>query len=262
MSCGEVRWWTDAALQEAGVVVVFSERTGGVSDGVWHSLNLAAHVGDDSAAVDANRGVLLDALGLNEARDRLTVAEQVHGDRIYRVAEAEAGRGAFATGGEPPVRSTDALLTSLPRVPLLLCFADCVPVILVAPGPAVCAVHAGWRGCAAKIASQGVLALAEEARCEPSEVRAYVGAHIGPCHYEVDARTLSHFVNTFGTVARAESGGLDLGAVVTTDLTDAGVDSCNIARLGICTAEATDRFYSYRAEGGVTGRHGALVCIL
>lgn len=73
---------------------------------------------------------------------------------------------------------------------------------------------------------------------------------------------MSHFVNAFGTVARADSGGLDLGAVVNASLVDSGVDSCNITALGICTAEATDRYFSYRAEGGRTGRHGALACIL
>jgi len=73
---------------------------------------------------------------------------------------------------------------------------------------------------------------------------------------------MSQFVNSFGTFARAESGGLDLDAVVTASLDRAGVTPCNIARLGSCTAETTDRFYSYRAEGGNTGRHSALACIL
>jgi copper oxidase (laccase) domain-containing protein len=73
---------------------------------------------------------------------------------------------------------------------------------------------------------------------------------------------MSQFVNTFDTVARAESGGLDLGAAVTVSLRSAGVDPCNIAGLGVCTAETTDRFFSYRAEAGLTGRHGALACIL
>jgi hypothetical protein len=86
--------------------------------------------------------------------------------------------------------------------------------------------------------------------------------HIGPCHYQVSDEIMSHFVNGFGTVARAESGGLDLGFVVAASLESAGVDPCNIVRLGVCTAEMTDRFYSYRAEAGLTGRHGAFACIL
>jgi copper oxidase (laccase) domain-containing protein len=93
-------------------------------------------------------------------------------------------------------------------------------------------------------------------------VMVYIGAHICARHYTVDETLLSQFVNTFGTFARADSGGLDLDAVVSASLISAGVARCNIARLGTCTAEATDRFFSYRAEGGVTGRHAALACIL
>ena len=73
---------------------------------------------------------------------------------------------------------------------------------------------------------------------------------------------MSQFCNTFGTVARAVSGGLDLDAVVTASLVDAGVAPCSIARLGTCSAEATDRFFSYRAEDGRTGRHAAFACVL
>jgi copper oxidase (laccase) domain-containing protein len=133
---------------------------------------------------------------------------------------------------------------------------------LVAPGPSVAVVHAGWRGALASLPGETVGKLAEVAGCSAGEIVGYVGAHIGACHYEVGPEIMSQFVNTFGTVARAESGGLDLDAVVSASLTSAGVDSCNIVRLGICTAEATDRFFSYRAEAGVTGRHAALACIL
>ena len=135
-------------------------------------------------------------------------------------------------------------------------------VVLVGTGPVVAVVHAGWKGALASLPGKCVARMADVAGIDVSSVRAYVGAHIHECHYEVDAELMSQFVNTFGTVARAESGCLDLDAVVTTSLQSAGVASCNIARLGTCTAEVTDRFFSYRAEGGVTGRHAALACIL
>ena len=143
----------------------------------------------------------------------------------------------------------------------MLCFADCVPLVLVAPGPAVGVVHAGWRGALASLPGTAVEALAGFAGCSATDVTAYVGAHIGACHYEVDATLVSQFVSAFGTFARAESGCLDLAAVVSASLQSAGVAPCNIARLGTCTAEATDRFFSYRAEGGLTGRHSALAFI-
>ena len=122
-------------------------------------------------------------------------------------------------------------------------------------------VHAGWKGALASLPGKAATRLAETAGCDPYEIIAYVGAHIRDCHYAVDETLLSQFVNTFGTFARADSGGLDLDAVVSASLDHAGVAQCNIVRLGVCSAEATGRFYSYRAEGGVTGRHAALACI-
>jgi YfiH family protein len=255
-------WVDDALLHDSGVVVGFSERGGGVSAVPFGSLNLAAHVGDDPAAVDENRRRLLGALGLEEFRDRLTMAEQVHGERFAFVDAANVGSGAYTEAGRPVVSETDALATREPGVPLALCFADCVPVILVAPGPVVAVVHAGWRGALCSLPGKAAAELARIAVCAPSAVSAYIGPHILACHYQVSPEIMSQFVNTFGTLARASSGGLDLGAAVSASLDRAGVAPCNIARLGTCTAETTDRFFSYRAEGGRTGRHSAVACIL
>ena len=259
---GPLAFWTDAELRRAGVVVAFSERTGGVSRPPFESLNFAGHVGDDPAAVDENRSIFLESLGIGDLRERLTMGRSAQGDAVAIVGEAEVGCGAFVEGGKPPIDGVDCLITALPRVPLVQSYADCVPIALVAPGPAVAFVHAGWRGALASLPGKAVERLARAATCDPAEIRAYVGAHIRDCHYEVDDQLMSQFVNTFGTFARAESGGLDLDAVVSASLKRAGVTRCNIARLGMCTAETTDRFFSHRAEGGLTGRHAALVCIL
>jgi YfiH family protein len=249
-------------MREVGVLVAFSERNGGVSATPYASLNLAAHVGDDPAAVDANRGLLLSFLGLESISHRLTTAEQVHGTVSTLVRDPDAGCGSLAAGGRSPISGSDALLTRVANLPLLLCFADCVPVVLVAPGPSIAVVHAGWRGALAGIVEQSARRLAAMSRTDARAVIAYVGPHIQSCHYEVSDEILSQFVNAFDTVARAESGGLDLGFVVAASLRSAGVDPCNIASLGACTAEMTDRFFSHRAEAGLTGRHGAVACIL
>jgi YfiH family protein len=259
---GELTYWTDRAAGDRGVLVAFSERSGGVSGAPFETLNLAGHVGDRPADVDENRDRLLDAIGIAHARERLVTSEQVHGSSIVVVEDRDAGRGARVGEGASAVASTDALLTSVRETPLMMFFADCVPVVLVAPGPAVAVVHAGWRGALASLPGMTARQLARKAGCDPVELSAYIGPHIGACHYPVSCEIMSHFVNTFGTFARAESGGLDLDRAVTCSLIDAGVAQCRIAALGVCTAEATDRFFSYRAESGSTGRHCALVCIL
>lgn len=258
-----VTFWTDAEFLDAyHVRIAFTERGGGVSNEPYRSLNLAAHVGDEPAAVDENRDRLFSACGMRQLSPRLVTAQQVHGDRIVTVGAGDAGAGALAASGAAPIADCDGLATTHKDLPLMLLFADCVPVVLVAPGPTVCVVHAGWRGALARIVSAGVERVCGLSGAPATEVHAYIGAHIGGCCYPVDERILSLFVNAFDTLARAESGGLDLGYVVAASLTHVGVDPCNIARLGTCTAETTDRFFSYRAEAGMTGRHGALVCIL
>lgn len=263
LEVGNVRVWHDSRLlAEQGVVVGFSERVGGVSPAPFDSLNLAAHVGDDPRAVDENRSRFLHALDLESLRASLVVPEQVHGSGIVVVGKGEEGMGAFAAHGRGQIPATDALITAAKGIPLLLCFADCVPVVLVAPGPIVAVVHAGWRGALASLPGIVTRRLAAASGCDITEVVAYIGPHVRACHYEVGDEVMSHFINAFGTFARAASGGLDLDVAVTASLTDAGVAQCNIARLGTCTAEATDRFFSFRAEYGRTGRHAALACIL
>lgn len=265
--CG-VTVLTDPGLrQEHGIVVAFSQRTGGRSRAPYSSLNLAGHVGDDPFCVDDNRSTLLESLGIERLRPRLAMAEQVHGVRIREVAGALVGMGAYARAGEaPPLPGTDALFTLEHDVPLMLCFADCVPVVLVATGPvqAVAVAHAGWRGALGRLPGATAVRLARAAGCETSDLLAYVGPRIDPDHYEVGeelaARFVSQFGNTAVTIAPARDR-LDLGAVVSASLSEVGVLRDHIVLTDASTAGDTGSYYSYRVEG-VTGRHGALAAIL
>lgn len=256
---GGIAYYGDERLRErSGIVVAFSERMGGVSDEPYESLNLAAHTGDDPASVNENRARFLGALGLGDAESRLTTAEQVHGSQIADVTPDLAGSGATA-GGRPPVAETDALLTREVDTPLMLFFADCVPVVLVSEtARAIAVVHAGWKGAVAGIVGTAARALLGAAG-DPADLVAYVGPHIRECCYEVGPEIVSQFATMFVTIPRA-SGRLDLAAAVAEDLVRAGVPEERQCHLGICTAHNTDRFYSYRAEGR-TGRHAALAAI-
>lgn len=242
----------DTALEDLGIVVGFSERTGGVSIGPYASLNLGSHVGDDLLLVEENRRRFMAACGLDPATVALAVPEQVHGESIGAIS---AG---FSTAD---LAATDALMTADEDVALMLCFADCVPIVLVAPGPAVAVVHAGWRGALASLPGKSVSELATQVGCAPESINVYVGPHIGGCCYDVAPDLLLRFQRRFGMILNVENGRLDLASAVSNSLIDAGVDACRIAHLDVCTAESTNRFFSYRAEDGLTGRHGALACI-
>ena len=121
----------------------FTERAGGVSEDAYSSLNLGSHVGDDPFAVQENRRRALEAMGAAECEHNLLVPNQVHGDHI--VAVTSNGADDLEDVREQIAEGCDAIVCTAHNVPVLLCFADCVPVVLVAPG-GFAVVHSGWKG--------------------------------------------------------------------------------------------------------------------
>ncbi len=256
-------WTDDALMSRTEIVVAFSERTGGVSSMGFATLNLAAHVGDVARDVDENRSRFLASVGLAPLRDKLVTAEQVHGTRVALVDGFDGGRGAWAEGGAEPVAGTDGLVTSARRLPLMMLFADCVPIVLVALGSSASAVgvfHGGWRGIRDQIAHVGVRAVCQAAECDPCNVLAYIGPHICAKDFEVGPEVVSQFDNIFATLSRAGTDAIDLGAAVSSGLVEAGVPMSAQCSLDACTFEHTDRFFSHRA-GGQSGRHAALAAL-
>ena len=139
----------------------------------------------------------------------------------------------------------------------MLLFADCAPVVLVAPrGFAV--VHSGWRGTLAGIAGKAAGVLAREAGCDAGELAAYIGPHISREAYEVSMELAETFEGRFGPTARCGERHLDLGACIAASLGEAGLEASRIVDSGLCTASLTGRFFSHRAEHGNTGRHAAV----
>lgn len=241
---------TDERLcQSIGTRVLFTFRSGGVSSAPYGSLNLSYTVGDADADVRENQRRLLSAFGAGEV-DGLVQPNQVHGNEVLVVDDvAETQRLARA--------GADGIVCTKTGVPVLLCFADCTPVILVAPDGSFAVLHAGWRGAIADIAGIGLRKLAEQASCSPADCNCYIGPHIGSCCYEVSRELLDRFVDEYGPDCDAGSRRLDLSAAVGASLVRAGADAARIADARLCTQCNTVFLYSYRAEDGVTGRHGA-----
>ena len=240
----------------------FTERGGGVSAPPYASLNLGAHVGDDPAAVHENRRRALALLGAESLQPRLLVPNQVHGSRVVRVESAQPG--ALATARADIAHGADAIVCTAPGVPVLLNFADCVPVILTCAGaPAFAVAHSGWKGTLACIAAGAAAELARAAHAAPADICAYIGPHITGAEYEVSEELLARFTAVFGPAAQGPGERLlDLAACIRIALAAAGVPEGSILDTGLSTIAHNDRFYSYRAEGGVCGRHGALAVIV
>jgi hypothetical protein len=241
---------TDRDAAGSGVTFCFTERTGGVSSQPFASLNLGTKGGDDPACVAENRRRVMAALGAPDLLEGLVVPNQVHGDEVCVIDGPQVPAAALERG-------CDAVVCTVPERAVMLLFADCVPVVLVAPG-AFAVAHSGWRGTLAGIAGTTARALAQAAGCTAAQVCAYVGPHIGAQAYEVSSELAATFAAAFGPGALASKRHLDLGACVRSSLEGAGVPPDQVVDADLCTASLTDRFFSHRAEMGRTGRHAAV----
>ena len=154
---------------------VTTTRAGGVSAPPFDTFNLGDHVGDDPAAVAANRKRLAAAIGLGA--DRVVWMNQVHGDRV------EVVDGPRTTA----VADTDALVTGTPRLALAVVTADCVPVLLAdARAGVVAAVHAGRVGARDGVVARAVEAMVAAGAHEP-DISALLGPAVSGRNYEVPA---------------------------------------------------------------------------
>ncbi|MDD4600261.1 Polyphenol oxidase [bioreactor metagenome] len=242
-----------------------STRIGGISQAPYAKLNLGLHTGDDSAAVNTNRQLFCDAVGVEFCK--IVTAEQTHGDHIMIVTDCDAGKG-HALYNES-IKDTDALITNITNIPLMLFFADCVPIIIVDPIRKVVAVsHAGWKGTVAKIAQKTVLKMQDSFGSIPSDCQVGIGPSIGSCCYEVDQTVITHLKQNFSNwrklVKQTHEAHwqLDLWLANKFQLEEVGVKTTNIIISDLCTACNTDLFFSHRAEQGRTGRLGAVVSLI
>lgn len=237
------------------VSFAFTERSGGVSKPPYTSLNLGAHVGDDLDAVYENRRRVLRAFNAFDYIDNLLVPNQIHSDKVSIVSSSDKTyilkkRQEIAIG-------TDAIVCTVPHVPIMLCFADCVPVVLVtSKGFAV--VHSGWRGTFNRISSKAAHILLEQTHQNPSDLSVYIGPHILGDEYEVSPELIEKFSARFGIIKSADNRLLDLSACIIESLVDMGVSTCSIHDAHLSTMRLNSRFFSYRCENGMTGRHAAI----
>src|ERR1700734_1823169 len=225
---------------------VTTTRAGGVSKPPFGSFNLGDHVGDDPAAVAANRARLARAIGLGAGR--VVWMNQVHGDRVEVVDEP---RGAA-------VGDTAALVARIPRLALAVVTAGCVPVLLAdARAGVAAAVHAGRVG-----AQRGVVARAVQAMlglgARAGDISALLGPAVSGRNYEVPAAMADEVEAALPgsrTTTAAGTPGLDLRAGIACQLRNLGVTAIDIDPR--CTV-ADQALFSYRREAS-TGRLASVV---
>jgi len=244
-----------------GVVGGFTTRHEGVSRAPYNSLNLGLGTSDSPHSVQGNRSLLARAFGTE--LDRLLTVTQVHGDDILVVDEPNDDLSHFQK------LECDGIVTNQRGVMIGVCVADCVPILLYDPVKRViAALHAGWKGTALGIAAKGVQALVTLFGSNPSDIRGGIGPAIGPCCYEVDEPVRQAFADRgelWSLCSTPVSRGkwrIDLAGMNRHLLLSAGLSPSRVESAGACVSCASETFFSYRRDGGETGRQIGFVMLV
>jgi polyphenol oxidase len=240
MTSSTARFLRHPALDLPGIRHAFFTREGGVSEGLYASLNGGQGSSDDPDRVKENRGRMADALGV--ARDRFVTCYQIHSPEVVTVTE-------------PWTRDTapkaDAMVTREPGLAIAVSTADCGPVLFADPVARVIgAAHAGWKGALAGVV-EATLAAMEGLGARRRATVAVLGPTISQPAYEVGPDLVERFEAAaagnrrfFRPSARPSHSLFDLPAYIGSRLEAAGVG--RVENLGLCTYRDEARFFSFR----------------
>ena len=237
-----------------GLLHGFMGRRGGKSVGRYAGLNVSYRVGDDNKVVSQNVCDMKAAIGIHDGK--IVTMQQMHGDNLIEVTDKK-----IKEAGE-----ADAMVTAESGVYLGVLTADCVPLLFIAPKERLAAaVHAGWRGTLAGIASKTVDYFKSRYGVDAGDLEVALGPSIGVCCYEVNDDVATPLMKKWGaltTPSIAMKNGkphINLSRLNRDILRAAGVPGAQLFQIGPCTSCATDDFFSYRREGGETGRQIGVV---
>lgn len=238
----------------------FTTRLGGVSGGIYASLNLGENRGDGPENVAENFRRLRAALGIG----RLAFTRQVHGSLVRAVTSADAREP-----GDPPAPEADGLVTAEPGLGLIVFIADCIPILFHDPvGRVIGAAHAGWRGTVADIAGETVRKMAELGS-NPADIHAAIGPGIGACCFETGPEVPEAVTAALGPAGAefiddGRAPGkfhVDLKGVNRALLIRAGLEPENIDVSQECTMCRPFKYWSHRYTKGQRGSQAAVIVL-
>lgn len=233
----------------------FTTRIGGLSQVPYNSLNLSSILENENAF--KNRKILADTLGFDS--EKLVLAQQVHSDNIHIFNLTDILEKIFL------IQQTDSLITNIPNIPLMLLYADCLPILLAEKtGKAIATVHAGWKGTAQKIVMKTIEKMCDTFDLLPQNIVVAIGVGISKNFFEIQNETKEKLELASYTDKAFEfrNGKIfaDLLEINKSQIIKAGVNKNNIDyNTQLCSYKDSDLFYSYRRDNQVTGRHGSVI---
>ncbi len=262
--CGGVVYLTFPKLDQLPQIYHgFTTRMGGVSQGIYASMNLSYTRGDDPEAVTENFRRIGKAMGFSI--DHMVFTHQTHTTHVRVVTEEDAGNGMI----KPlPYQDVDGLVTNVPHLTLAAFFADCVPLYFVDPvHHAIGLSHSGWRGTVGKIGEKTIELMRETFGSDPKEMYAAIGPSICQDCYEVSEDVILKFQEVFlrrdwPDLYREKPDGkyqLDLWKANERILLDCGIRPSHLSISNLCTSCNASLLFSHRATGGRRGNLAAFL---
>lgn len=259
-----VTWLTYPAFEQfKDIVHGFSTRLGGVSKGIYASMNLSFTRGDEDAAVRENYRRFAAALGFSE-KDIVT-SDQTHTANVRIVTDEDRGNGITKPR---PYTDVDGMITNVRGLVLATFYADCVPLYFIdSVHHAIGLSHSGWRGTVSKIGAVTVKKMQETYGTDPKDVYAAIGPSICQDCYEVSEDVIQEFQNSFApehwkTLFYKKENGkyqLNLWEANKIIFMETGITENHISMPGICTCCNPEFLFSHRASHGKRGNLGAFL---
>lgn len=257
MAPNGVIYLTFKLFEDAGLKHGFSTRIGGVSKGIYKSMNLSFMRGDDYESVLENHRRFAEAVGYDYTQT--VFSDQVHGVHIARVGTEDRGHGMH---GEKGISEADGLVTDQAGVPLMTFYADCVPLFFYDPVEKVIASsHSGWRGTVAGMGGHTVEYMVSQMGCNREDILAVIGPSICMDCYEVSADVAEQFMAVYpksvhNSILRSKKDNkymLNLWKANEHTLLESGLKQEHIALPDICTCHNPELMISHRETGGQRG---------
>ncbi len=257
-------------IESTGIAThAFSTRLGGVSKGIWSTMNLSFTRGDDNDAVYENFHRYARLFQVQD--DRVTLTYQTHTTNIRVVTEEDGGKG-FSRKRD--YTDVDGLITNVKGLVLGVFAADCVPLLFVDPvHKAIGASHSGWRGTVNRMGKITVSKMHETFGTSPEDIICAIGPSICKSCYEISEDVASEFIKAFPgheseiltddglNPAGEHKFHLDLWASNRIALLESGVKAENIHVTNICTNCNPDLLFSHRFTHGERGNNGAFIML-
>ena len=263
---GEVLCLSYPLLKKTGIVNHgFSTRIGGVSEGIFSSMNLSFSRGDDEACVRENFKRMAETIGVEP--NSLVFAAQTHTTNVRKVTAEDKGKGIVYP---LDYQDVDGLITNESGICLTTFYADCVPLFFIDPvHRAIGLSHSGWRGTVGKMGQETLRRMKEEYGTDAKDVIAAVGPSICQDCYEVSEDVIEKFKEAFDEIYWGElfyqkennKYQLNLWKANEIILLEAGVPKENIAVTNVCTNCNSDVLFSHRATKGERGSLAAFMAL-